>query len=419
MRIANDPTAYLSRAGLTTTKPTPAPARSVRPAVDPSSTTAATIPDRALRTMPPVSIDEVLRLAAPAAGTGAAPETSVPAPSDRSIDALLGQWGQGGSPFDSNGDGTVDGADLGLLLGGFPAPADNATPTAADAVLGAWGQTGGPSDLNGDGIVDGADLGLALGGATPAQPAPPSSVSELEAAWGTANPDFDLNGDGTVDGADLGLLLGGMEAANATSKTPSVDVPGATTTTTAVADSPAAPIAQLSVRLADAVLAAKDGDKDGLVSSAEIPHLDRLVGDTDNEGFSANDLATALEKRMTESLEQNPNLDVNAMARRWYQALVGPQDTSSSGDGPTRVRQARAALGLGTLPGSSAGEQRTLDRVVDGMSRRMLASGFDQAPPANLREVVNGLGLGTKESAYVMRRLANGFPNGLGVSARA
>jgi hypothetical protein len=44
---------------------------------------------------------------------------------------------------DLNGDGVVDGADLGLLLG-------------------AWGGSG-PADLNGDGVVDGADLGLLLG----------------------------------------------------------------------------------------------------------------------------------------------------------------------------------------------------------------------------------------------------------------
>lgn len=45
-------------------------------------------------------------------------------------------------------------------------------------------------DVNGDGDVDGADLGEMLG------------------AWGTAAPEYDLNGDGAVDGADLGELLG-------------------------------------------------------------------------------------------------------------------------------------------------------------------------------------------------------------------
>jgi hypothetical protein len=44
-------------------------------------------------------------------------------------------------------------------------------------------------DLNGDGVVDGADLGLLL------------------SEWGTSGPAGDLNNDFTVDGADLGLLL--------------------------------------------------------------------------------------------------------------------------------------------------------------------------------------------------------------------
>ena len=55
------------------------------------------------------------------------------------------------------------------------------------------GKTGGctcPGDFNGDGVVDGADIGLLL------------------ATWGTADPQADLDGSGLIDGADLGLLLG-------------------------------------------------------------------------------------------------------------------------------------------------------------------------------------------------------------------
>ncbi len=44
-------------------------------------------------------------------------------------------------------------------------------------------------DLDGDGRVDGADLGLLLAG------------------WGSADPTLDLDGDGSVGGGDLGLLL--------------------------------------------------------------------------------------------------------------------------------------------------------------------------------------------------------------------
>ena len=48
-----------------------------------------------------------------------------------------------GLPGDLDGNGSVDGADLGLLLS-------------------AWGVSGGPADLDGNGVVDGADLGLLL-----------------------------------------------------------------------------------------------------------------------------------------------------------------------------------------------------------------------------------------------------------------
>lgn len=58
------------------------------------------------------------------------------------IDAFSDVAPQAANP-DLDGDGFVDGADLGLLLG-------------------AWGLPG-PEDLNFDGIVDGADLGLLLG----------------------------------------------------------------------------------------------------------------------------------------------------------------------------------------------------------------------------------------------------------------
>lgn len=50
----------------------------------------------------------------------------------------------GGCPGDLSGDGVIDGADLGILLG-------------------AWGSVGSPADLNNDGVVDGADLSSLLG----------------------------------------------------------------------------------------------------------------------------------------------------------------------------------------------------------------------------------------------------------------
>ncbi len=99
---------------------------------------------------------------------------------------------------DINGDGSTDGADLGLLLAG-------------------WG-TDGPGDIDQDGEVDGADLGLQLADFdAPAAPCPPDldgdgmvgagDLGLLLGLWGTDG-EGDLDGDGTVNAGDIGLLLG-------------------------------------------------------------------------------------------------------------------------------------------------------------------------------------------------------------------
>jgi Dockerin type I domain len=51
-----------------------------------------------------------------------------------------------------------------------------------------------PADLNGDGSVDSADLGILIG------------------LFGTADPQADINGDGVVNSADLGILIGAFGA---------------------------------------------------------------------------------------------------------------------------------------------------------------------------------------------------------------
>jgi hypothetical protein len=80
-------------------------------------------------------------------------------------------------PASVNGDANVDAAEYAVV--------DLCTLTAAGCCR---------PDLTGDGKVDGADLGALLG------------------AWGTADAAADLDGDGTVSGADLGALLGAWGA---------------------------------------------------------------------------------------------------------------------------------------------------------------------------------------------------------------
>ena len=83
-----------------------------------------------------------------------------------------------------------------IRLGGYPGPEQTGSGTGSLSVICLGGHTcvdSCPADLNGNGTVDGADLGILL------------------ASWGPCprlgNCPSDFNGDEDVDGADLGILL--------------------------------------------------------------------------------------------------------------------------------------------------------------------------------------------------------------------
>jgi hypothetical protein len=72
-------------------------------------------------------------------------DENIPGAASRSVTVTLSATidpGAPGNPADLNGDGVVDGVDLGVLLSGWAG--------------------GGTSDLNGDGTTDGVDLGILL-----------------------------------------------------------------------------------------------------------------------------------------------------------------------------------------------------------------------------------------------------------------
>ncbi|RLS45914.1 MAG: hypothetical protein DWH86_04200 [Planctomycetota bacterium] len=78
-----------------------------------------------------------------AAATIAVSDENVPGATAAQIVATLSATIGGGNPADLNGDGLVNGADLGILLAGWGAP--------------------GPADLDHDGTVGGSDLAILLG----------------------------------------------------------------------------------------------------------------------------------------------------------------------------------------------------------------------------------------------------------------
>jgi len=69
------------------------------------------------------------------------------------VDSIIDGTLRFGIPGDLDGDGDVDGIDLGILLGNWSIPTGSP---------GCGGQLPCLSDINGDGVVDGFDLGILL-----------------------------------------------------------------------------------------------------------------------------------------------------------------------------------------------------------------------------------------------------------------
>lgn len=106
------------------------------------------------------------------------------------LGSLLGSWGScSGCPQDLNGSGTVDGADLGLLMGHW-----------------------GPCDSDGDGMSDNWETSHGLNPCDPSDgngdPDADGLTNEQEYAAGSNPGGSDTDGDGTPDG---GEVLGGSD----------------------------------------------------------------------------------------------------------------------------------------------------------------------------------------------------------------
>lgn len=134
----------------------------------------------------------------------------VAASNEIDINAFMKAWGSSDATWDIDGNGTVDGQDLGMLLSTLDAAAQG--DADLQSLLDAWGSENAQWDLNGDGIVNGADLGLYLENGAPGTPsdAVQSLIGFME-AWGTSDSEYDMNGDGVVDGGDLGQFLSQLD----------------------------------------------------------------------------------------------------------------------------------------------------------------------------------------------------------------
>ena len=262
-----------------------------------------------------------------------------------SVDTIMEYWGTANAIADLNTDGIVDSADLGMVLSATP-PADEggtageggtASDPTVDTIMSNWGTSNPDADLNGDGTVDSADLGIVLSGMPPAGDeggtASDPTVDTIMSNWGTSNPDADLNGDGTVDSADLGIVLSGMPPAGDGGTAGDEDAP------------PAQRIAQIEAsiaglhdalgfesrgsslaQMADIIVKALDGDGDGLLKPSDVPGNPKLFHRFDSDGdllLGKTELLEGLQREFAQYSSESGDPNLGPFAKRWLAAFQG------------------------------------------------------------------------------------------------
>jgi hypothetical protein len=81
---------------------------------------------------------------------------------------------------------------------------------------------------------------------------------------------------------------------------------------------------------------------------------------------------------------------------------------------------ARAALGMAEAPGKSAGHSMGgLRSLADAMFSHLTSNGFATQPPSNIRELIDAMNLAPKQSDFMLKTMAEKYPDGLGVNAVA
>ncbi len=381
-----------------------------------------------------------------------------------SVEGLMARWGAADTAYDLDKSGSVDMKDLVMLLSkqdeakqgpvmlpGKPMiapetaspelgvteamplsttaptagvegtdPGTTATPSMTDFMK-AWGTDDPAFDLDGDGTVGMNDLltMLAQGGtdaplgtgttADPEDPAAQLTVDGFAAAWGTDDPMYDLDGDGTVGMPDLLAHLAtvspataGITGGNAVPEELGTQAPAAF----AGVLSDTAPVSPRSVK------------------DARNPEATITFGGVD----PALSLAATLDRIESTPAAGGP-LSTSATAPgEKAPAGTGGLDMAMLGGPSSYFGIAAAAsnpLDLATLAGladpntqaaSIETPQQAADILAKQLQERFGAFGFNEAPPSNLHEILDGLRLADGDRKMVLERMHGLYPNGLGLN---
>jgi len=382
---------------------------------------------------------------APGQPTVAALPTDVAA--GLTVEGLMSRWGSSDARYDLDKSGSVDMKDLVMLLSD-PGPADPAGPTA-DAKPSADVDPLGTSDPN---VPAAAPTGGDLDGGDAS--APELTMEGLMKAWGTDDPAYDLDGDGTVGMNDLLAML----SARGVESPLSTVAGGADAGGAGRPDDPALIASLASLSPGEAGAAAAGTVPDELADAAEQPVLATLSaiapgaartksaagGDADAPAPAPVDPAAAALSSTLDAIEGAEAAKKTAsIAGPGTTAAIDPATPSAPPTGGPTIDPATAAglTRIWSLAADAAGEgtmdlatmaglgsvdvqgstlespEQAADHLAKQLHERFAAVGFEQAPPSNLHEVLDGLRLSGGDRKLVIERLQGLYPQGLGLNA--
>ncbi len=317
---------------------------------------------------------------------------------DLQLEKLTKQWGQAGSPFDVDGNGAVDVADLQSMVSGWAQAVDASSGTpAAEAISSAAPSAPQSTTMN---MVQ--------------------NISDIVANWGQPGTSFDINGDGTVNVQDLlqaiQMLSQSQGAAPAATSSVATDTADATAPVAAaeLAETPT-PAQTETVQAAEVLSPAQPTPEAVPVTGPmQGPHavlnITQLVAQWGQSGTS---------------MDINGDGMVNTADLLQLIAQIGGSNSPGGGEAapagaPPVADLAESRVGESVKPETLSGlTDGRMHKLSKAFIERLTAAGYADAPPTNIRDLVAKLNLMPADNQRLLAALQKQYPEGLGVNLRA
>lgn len=318
------------------------------------------------------------------------------APTVDTLEGIRKHWGQSDSPFDVNGDGTVNIDDILHFIAsqGQPGKPDGSAVDDATASITAAEESEASTPASDATIPD--ELST-----TDPKAGQPLSLDGFNQHWGQANDEYDLNSDGTVNMDDMLAFI---------NQQPSIETPEL-----------APPTFDRRANELPTITGPVEGESPSEIVAGDGPAA--IVGNqesTDQPQVTIDGLLGAWgTNNSTFDLNGDGTVNMDDVLQHIAQ-LGAPQNAGS--ESPRAASAVSAQLTATDIGGKSQrGEQAhvRVQNLVNSLINRLNETGFENQPPTNIRDIVSRLDLHPSQMNFVMNRLGERYPQGLGVNLRA